>query len=617
MQQSSKKAFGIILAFGLMLGFAPGCAPAESGARQDGCGGGATPIHAIQGNGERTPLANERHVIEGVVVGDYQNTQFEFGGFFVQEEDADTDGDPGTSEAIFVYDNGFGVEVQPGDVVRVEGSVLEFATDGAPLTELRRIQSLTVCSRGAAVTPVEVTLPMTDLSDWERYEGMLVTLPQTLTATEVYNLGRYGEVVLTEGGRLFVGTQIAEPGTAANRIGLTNGLRTIILDDASDAQNIDPTRYPAQGLSAANTLRAGDTVTGLTGVLDQRYGTYRIQPVGPVNFTPGNPRPAQPEAVGGDVRVATFNVLNYFNGNGQGGGFPTERGADTSDEWERQRAKLISALTALDADVIGLLEIENDGSGADSALADLVRGLNEAGTAGTYAYVSDPAGWRLPGDGADAIKVALIYRPAAVVPVGDPATTFEAPFGQRRPPIAQTFEDAARGERFTITVNHFKSKGCDGARGADSDQGDGQDCFNAERVQAAEALLAWLATDPTGSGDPDVLIVGDLNSYAQEDPISRLRAGGYTNLVAQFAGENAYSYIYFGEAGTLDYALASSTLAPQVVGAAVWHINADEPPALDYNVEYKTPGQVTSFYRPDPFRSSDHDPLIVGLDLGG
>jgi predicted extracellular nuclease len=126
-------------------------------------------------------------------------------------------------------------------------------------------------------------------------------------------------------------------------------------------------------------------------------------------------------------------------------------------------------------------------------------------------------------------------------------------------------------------------------------------------------LLNWLATDPTGSADPDFLIIGDLNAYAMEDPIATLKAAGYTNLV----GEDAYSYVYFGQAGYLDHALASSSVAEQVTDASIWHINADEPSVLDYNTECKSAGQVVSLYAADEYRSSDHDSVIVDLELGG
>ncbi len=192
----------------------------------------------------------------------------------------------------------------------------------------------------------------------------------------------------------------------------------------------------------------------------------------------------------------------------------------------------------------------------------------------------------------------------------------QPPFDQRRPSLVQVFEEKATGERFILVVNHLKSKGCDGADAA-GDGDTGQGCWNNERVQAVHVLTDWLATDPTGTGEPDVLLIGDLNSYAKEDPLTAFADAGYTNLVVEYEGFGNYSYVFDGLAGSLDHALASSSLVDQVTDTETWHINADEPPILDYNVEFKTPGHVQSFYDPGPFRSSDHDPVVIGLELGG
>ncbi len=590
----------------------------EPVAAQDsgGCGDPATFIHEVQGSGEQTPLGGQPVTIEGVVVGDYQDRATQFGGFFVQEEDADADADPLTSEGVFVDSSLVRVDVAVGDVVRVTGSAFELADSGASLTQIRRVKSIEVCSSGASVTPADVTLPVTQVSDWERWEGMLVTLPQAMTITELYDLGRYGQMLLSEGGRLYEPTNIARPGADARAVQAHNDDRAIILDDGDNQQNIDPMVYPAGGLSTQNILRSGYTVSGLTGVLDQRFGAYRIQPAGDVTFDAANPRPVDPPDVGGRLRVASFNVLNYFNGDGAGGGFPTERGANTPEEFERQQAKIVSAILGLNADVVGLIEIENDGDGPQSAIADLVSALNAAAGSEQYAFIPDPAGLHLPDSGGDAIKQAIIYRPAALTPVGDPATTLDAPFDIRRPPVAQAFEEIRTGEWFVFVVNHFKSKGCTGA-GVDPDTGDGQGCWNQERIRAAQTLVNWLLTDPTGSGDPDALVMGDLNAYAMEDPLMVFADAEYTNLLRLSGNDDDYSYIYFGQAGTLDHALANRTLAGQVTGAASWHINADEARVFDYNVEYKTDNQIASLYDDSPFRSSDHDPALVGLALGG
>jgi predicted extracellular nuclease len=616
----SRRFIAYLVLAGLILGSLGSVLPVE--ARQDNdCGDPATPIHVIQGSGERTPEGGNAHTVEGVVTADLQDRITQFSGFFMQEEDGEADGDPLTSEGIFVDSSLSNVDVQAGDVVRVTGTAFELASDdGANLTQLRRIKALVVCSSGASVTPTAITLPVESLTDWERWEGMLVTFPQALTAGDLYNLGRYGEIRLSADGRVFQSTEIALPGAAALEVQAGNDRRMILLDDGNNQQNIDPMIFPAGGLSTTHLLRAGDTVTGLTGVLDQRFAGYRIQPTGPVEFTAANPRPAAPPEVGGRLRVVSFNVLNYFNGDGAGGGFPTARGASTPEELERQRAKTVSAILALNPDIIAIMEIENDGDGPESAAADLVNSLNAAAGGSVYAYIPDPAGMKAPSpdpddeQGGDQIKQTILYKTAAVQPVGDPVLTLDPPFDIRRPPVAQAFEEVATGERLIVVANHLKSKGCTDVKGsANADQGDGQGCWNLERTQGVTALLTWLATDPTGTGDPDVLLLGDLNAYSQEDPLRLLEEGGYVNLTTQ-TGD--YSYLYTGLAGALDHALASPTLHSQVTGAGVWHINADEPRVLDYNEEYKTAGQITGLYDPGPYRSADHDPLLVGLALG-
>jgi hypothetical protein len=468
-----------------------------------------------------------------------------------------------------------------------------------------------ICSEDATVTPAPLSLPVFSNGEFERVEGMLIDLDQQLTVTEVFTLGRFGEVSLSGIGRLYIPTAVTTPGASATAMATQNALSRILLDDANNQQNIDPTLYPFGGLSATNTLRVGDTLPSLTGVMDFRFSVYRIQPVGPIDFTESNPRPAAPAEVGGNVKVASFNVLNYFNGDGLGGGFPTSRGAETQFELERQEAKIVSAITAIDADVVGLMEIEND-AGATSALAQLVAALNAATAPGTYAYVDTGV------IGTDEIKVAVIYKAAAAAPIGDwkiLTSAVDPRFDdtRSRPALAQTFLDLDSGQALTVVVNHLKSKGsaCEG----DPDTGDGSGNCNVTRTLAAAALADWLATDPTASGDPDFAVIGDLNSYTFETPITTLESAGYTNLVRQFGGLEAYSYVFNGESGYLDHALATSSLAAQVTGVTEWHINPDEPTVLDYNTNFKSANHVTTLYDDGPYRASDHDPVIVGVQL--
>ncbi|MCO3056501.1 ExeM/NucH family extracellular endonuclease [Pseudomonas aeruginosa] len=572
---------------------------------------GLRPIHEVQGAGAESPLAGQRVAIEGVVVGDWQNAG-ELKGFYVQQEDATVDGDPATSEGLFVYDGGNGSDVKLGDRVRVSGQVREF--NG--LTELVGPLQVSVLASGVALpTPAGISLPLASADALERYEGMRVQIRQALTVNEVYNLGRYGEVLLSSGGRRMTPTNVVAPGEQARAMQVRNDLDRIILDDGRSGQNPDPIRYPAPGLSAYNSLRVGDRTSAIDGVLDYSAGSYRIQPLQTPVFEAANPRPAQP-VVEGRLRVASFNVLNYFNGDGKGGGFPTSRGASTAEEFQRQKAKIVAAILASKADIVGLMEIENDGYGEFAAIADLVDGLNVGLPQGQrYAFVN-PNRTKL---GSDEIAVGLIYRSDRVRTYGaaavlDRTVNPEFDDSKNRPTLAQTFQEITGGERLTIAVNHLKSKGsaCDG----DPDTGDGQGNCNLTRARAAQALVDWLASDPTAAKDPDYLIIGDLNSYAKEDPVNVIRAAGYTDLVARQAGAGkGYSYVFSGQSGYLDHALANASLARQVRGAVEWHINADEPRVLDYNLEFKTPRQQDSLYSAEPYRASDHDPVVIGIDL--
>lgn len=482
------------------------------------------------------------------------------------------------------------------------------------MTQLSSVSRLKVCATGTAVTPTELLLPIASTEVLESVEGMKIVMPQPLTVNETYNLGRYGELVLSNG-RLFNPTNIASPGVDALSVKEANNLNRIILDDASRAQNPDSIVYPAPGLSAYNTVSGGDILTGLEGVLEYAFGEYRIQPTTTPSIMSNNPRRETPTLPGqGSLTVASFNVLNYFNGDGLGGGFPTDRGADTAEELQRQEDKIVSAIMAMDADIVGLMEVENDGFGENSAIASLVSALNSTG--GDYAFVN-PGVSQI---GTDAIAVGLIYRTSEVRPVNAAAildSSVDSRFnnGKYRPVLVQSFEELSSSERLTIAVNHLKSKGSNCDELGDPDINDEQGNCNLTRTAAAEALLDFLAQDPTNSGDSDFLIIGDLNAYAKEDPISAIKRGGYTDLIETFVGDGAYSHVFDGQAGYLDHALASQSLNDQATGVTEWHINADEPRALDYNVEFKSPAQIVDLYSPESYRASDHDPVIIEINL--
>jgi uncharacterized protein len=603
-----------------------------------------TKIHDIQGSGStyNTAFGGTR-TIEGIVTRAFQgNTKLN--GFYVEEENADWDADNATSEAIFVFDPTGIFTGNAGDKVRITGSVTEFTSSALDITNKAGNSSLTQLSLAAAVTDksllnlgastlpsiVNVTLPIADASVLERYEGMLVNISAAtpLTVTDTFGLGRYGQVGLSSGGRLDQYTQFNAPSVDGYTNHLNNLLdRYIIVDDGSTTQNPDPEIFARGGqpLSASNTLRAGDTVANVTGILDQRFEGYRIQTTTPIDFQATNPRPTTAPAVGGTLRVAGANLLNYFTNLDTGetitlapGGVSFQpRGANTAIELQRQQDKAVAALIALNADVIGIQEMENDGT---KSIQTLVNALNTVAGAGTYAFINDTSLVNDPNPaanavGTDAIKVGILYKPGKVTPVGQAITYLESTPSTpifSRPPIAQTFLDINSGEKFTAIMNHFKSKSATGATGADLDQNDGQGAFNAKRVAQSNALLSFIGTVKTISGDEDVMVLGDLNSYAKEDPITTLTNSGLTNLFAP----SSYSYQFSGQWGSLDYGLASSSLATQVTGAEKFHNNADEPVVLDYNTEFKSAGQVSSFYAPTAYRASDHDPLIVGLNLG-
>ncbi|NTZ86953.1 ExeM/NucH family extracellular endonuclease [Burkholderia metallica] len=573
-----------------------------------GCGGAAMAIAEIRRAGRPSPLAGQTTSIEAVVTAAFGGADG-LGGFFVQQADAQRQRRPGVPEGLFVYAPN--ARAEPGDLVHLTGKVDE----RYGRTQFTLSGRMAVCARGQTVTPATLTLPVASPAVLAAHEAMRVRLPQTLTVSDTYELGRYGSIVLSNG-RLRVPTQVALPADAAAHAA-ANALNRIVLDDGSSRRDPASVRYPPPALSAANTLRAGYTVRGVEGVLEWRYGTWRLQPVAgkaPVFDAAANPRTAAPDRhPEADVRVVSFNVFNYFNGDGRGGGFdaPANRGAKTPAAFARQEAKIVAALRALRADVIGLMEIANNGHGDASAVRRLAAQLGDGWRA------IDPGTARL---GRDAIAVALLYDSRTVEPVGRAATV--ALGGRHRPPLAQTFRRIGGTRAFTVAVNHLKSKNCPHASGVDLDQSDGQGCWNAARTRAAARVADWLATSPTGVAADGVLLIGDLNSYAKEDPVRALEARGYTNLVARFVGDAAYSYVFRGEAGNLDHALATPPLATPPLAARVkavqfWHINADEPLVLQPVPDYKTSARRSTYYAPDAYRSSDHDPVVIDVALDG
>ena len=576
-----------------------------------------TTIQEVQGNSDASPLLGEDVTVEGLVTGDFQerdsDTSRNLGGFYIQ---GTPDADAATSDGIFVFDGDSPtIDVNVGDTVRVSGTVSEYYGE-------TQISAPTVSVIGTGkheAVPVNLpaagTITNSDgelIADLERYEGMLITFPQTLTVSQLRNLGRFGEILLSEGGRQYSFTNRNVPDVAAYSAHLeTIALRRIHLDDGLRSEN--------SGQAVA--IRNGDEVTNLTGVLRYSRGSggsgteaYRLMPTIEPDFDTVNPRPDAP-TVGGTLQIATFNLNNYFSNidTGQSTCGPSGesgcRGADSDEELSRQHEKIITALSMMDADIIAVIELENNASDASQSIVD---GLNARIGAGTYDFVDTGT------IGTDAIKVGLLYKPAMVQPFGAFAvldSSVDVRFNDNRshPVLAQTFDTVSGEERFTVLANHLKSKGSSCDSDGDPDIGDGQGNCSATRTMAAAAMVDWIATDPTSSGDADFLVIGDFNTHTMGDAITRFESAGYINVAETLIGASAYSFEFAGQFGTLDHAMASPGLASKVVDAAEWHINADESQINDFNLEF---GRDPALFDPaSPYRASDHDPLIIGLEF--
>ncbi|MFG6455226.1 ExeM/NucH family extracellular endonuclease [Roseateles sp. BYS96W] len=579
--------------------------------------GGTITIPAIQGSGARSLMDGNTVTARGVV------TKLLNNGFYLQDPDGDND--VTTSDGIFVYTN-TAPTVAVGDKVSVTAKVQEYsvstsaASQAAPLTELSSVSNVTVLSsHNALPQPVEVSLAaLAAQADMERYEGMLVRIVDPLTVNQTNFVGSYGQLTLSAGGRTLTPTNVLRPGPAALALQAANLARSIVLDDGSSLQLPNPTPYLWQD----GTVRAGDTVEGVVGVVDFGPSTdstsgslaYKIHPTAAPVFARPLARPVTPPAVGGNIKVASANVLNYFT-SGTSGAFVAGspscsdcRGATSLTEFTRQRTKILAALSGLNADVVGLMEIQNNAS--NFAVQNLVDGLNATLGAGTYAAVPLPTliSSGGAGTGTDAIRVAMIYKPAKLALIGPSMADTHSI--NNRPTFAQGFV-APNGEKFAVAVNHLKSKGSCGS-GANGDTGDLQGCWNLQRQQQAQRLLDWLPTVKSTAGTDDVILIGDFNAYAQEDPIHVLTSAGIVDLVGQFDPAD-YSYVFDASAGRLDHGLGTATIAPKVTGATSWHINADEPEWTDYTTKDKAAGN--DWYQPTAFRASDHDPMLIGLNL--
>lgn len=599
------------------------------------------PIADIQGVGATTPKAGEVvTTTPSRVTAVYgQGASAELRGFVIQTAGT---GGPGRdlsrpSDAVFVFMNTTPFSVRVGDAVSVTGTAGEFA-------------GLTQISGAVTITPVTGSVPtvrpLTGLS-WaatvsqrENLESMLYAGDERFTVSDTFGLLRFGELGLTSAELPLQPTEVAEPETpeAAAQAARNLAIR-VNLDDGSNrgyTRTATLAGRPLPYLSVGVDVAVGDRLRLTEPVIvDWRNGVWKFNPTTPT--VPGA-EPATVRAVaddraprvGGALSVASFNVLNYFTTTGQGrarcngGNLSTDgtfnvtfdcdaRGAWDAADLQRQQTKIVTALNALDADVVGLMEIENSvvlGEQPDEALAALVAALNRAAGFRRWAFV--PSSTELPAtDDQDVITNALIYQPRWVRLDGPARAlgTAAAPggaFANARTPIAASFTPWSGGDPTLVVVNHLKSKGADGATGDNVDQMDGQGAYNADRVRQARALRDWVPLLQRSEGVQSVALLGDFNSYGAEDPLQVLYAAGYVDA----APADEWSYSFGGLAGSLDHVLLNPAARSRLTRADIWNINAGESPALEYST-YRT--TADDYYSPDPRRSSDHDPVVVGL----
>ncbi|WP_321435957.1 ExeM/NucH family extracellular endonuclease [uncultured Bacteroides sp.] len=410
--------------------------------------------------------------------------------------------------------------------------------------------------------------------------GQEVIFSCPLTVTKTYYSSPSGDIILSPD-LLYSPTEVALPGIETNNLATQNNQRKLTLKSSAFTYT-----------DSNHTLRTGSKVTGLRGTLYYSNGTYSLTPTVQPVFS-GNERTLSPESVGAcNLKVASFNVEYYIADSLM---WNLKYGAANRKEFTHQRAKILAALKGLDADIYALCEV---GEG-NTSVTDLVNGLNEVTSSNNYAYVAD-------NDYSESTytKNVFIYNKTRVTPYSSLYKFGIKGFQLRQ--IAQAFDLNSNGERVIITVNHLKAKS-DSGSGNNADTGDGQGSFNYQRITQAQLVVNTLNKLTTYYGDPDVLVVGDMNSYSMEDPIKVYTGGGLVNQLKRYSPSD-YSYVYSGNVGYLDHSLATSTLSSQVTGARPWHINADEPSYFGY--EYST------YYSADPYRCSDHDPIVTGLNLG-
>jgi predicted extracellular nuclease len=628
----------------------------------------AKTIAEVQGTGSSSPLVGENVIIKGVVTAAYPVGGFH--GFYLQTQGTGPEPSAGgASDGVFVFQAVSSSALDPdavvGNYVEVTGKVSEFSG----LTEVTAAAA-DIVDAGEDFSPVQaLTVPWpTTNAARESVESMLLQPTGAFTVTNTFATNQFGEVGLAVGTTpLMQNTEVAAPDSPeADAVVADNAKRAVTLDDGASTNFLAnsfsattcsprPTPCLLNGnltpayVSNTEPVRVGEAATfSAPVVVDYRFNLWRFQPtaqvVGPDNATSPvsfeNTRTAAPDNADinqlgtADLKVASFNVLNYFtdlgdqdpscaayydrdgSGNNVQGGCG-QRGAWDAADLARQTEKEVSAINALDADVVGLMEIENSakfGHNRDAALASLVASLNAAAGPGTWAFV--PSSTDLPSaDSQDFITTAMIYKPATVMRVdrsralGDQSDDGQA-FGNAREPIAQTFKKkTAKADKFLFVVNHFKSKGSAGPFPGDEDTGDGQGASVTSRILQAQALRDWVPGVAAEYGAKAVVMAGDYNSYTLEDPMDVLYKAGYTDVGSRF-DPTSFSYSFSGLSGSLDHILVNDNALQMSTGADHWNINSGESVAMEYSrYNYHS----TDFHAPGPYRSSDHDPVVLGL----
>lgn len=551
------------------------------------------PVSDIQGQGNESPMVGRQVSVEGIVTLDLRHPGG-FQGFYLQQALAEHDNDDSTSEGLFIHTTANGGE--PGDRIHVSGEV----TEHYGLTSLTGVSQIHVCDRAGLPEPRALEAGTSLPDDREGLEGMLVQTVAPLTITDTWNLARYGELVLSPALQ-WIPTQVVAPGPRARRLKEQQERQRLILDDGHRRKHPRPIPFLYGSEAApASPLRVGDQIAPVEGVLEYRFGHWRLQPLSRPDILDSNPRdmpPARdPEA---RLRVVSLNLGNLFNGDGRGGGFPTDRGASSHRAYQQQLARLVGQIQATEPDILAVSELENDGYGENSTPAELARALGEH--------------WRFVQGGTnrhdDAIRNGLLYRHDRVRTQGPASLIITEAFRRwHRPALAQGFRLVGGEATVTVISVHLKSKNCRNAPPAQKDAGDGQGCYAPARKAASLQLAHWRPPD-TGE-ESLVLLAGDFNAYARETPIQALANAGYTDLIAHFHGLEQQTFRYHGRQGTLDYHIANEPLRERVRASRIWSVNAEEPRLWAYDAENAPPV-------PDDFlwRASDHNPVITDIRL--